>query len=308
MTTSRLARPTAGARRGAVSRGMLVAGAFCVLGVGLAITSAVAMRPEPRTRSLMGGPEPRPGANARPADERREVVADGGEESAAAARSAPPPAPPPNYTFPAVPDEEAIVQLSDSLQTRTATAARGVSEVAAIGASASDEAARDTRSLIEPMLLGAPGRLRDTLIALGARTGDNEEGLGAWERLADALKGASLDVDKLRIQPEDEANANRPGEGMRRAEAGDAAPTRGRATFMMQDDLFGSRADRMKDRRLLLTVPVLPAGADGPEDAVELRLTLAYDQPTRRWQPLGFGFSADDPETLRSLARSFSGR
>lgn len=300
-------------RRGAASKGLILAMVFGIAGGGLAAWTLMKSlssdrRPiGPPALEGRGGPPRGPGGPDSPGGE--DVLASPGERPERAAPAEP-------MTFAAIEGDADVEGLMSELRTAVSNAAGASQEMASLGAEAQSKLAESFSIALTPYLKGDAEGLRAAASALGAPQPETApEAANATATLGPngrpnpimaLLKHASIDVTKAQVRPW-RGPQERPGANVERVGEGEERPSAiiGFRTTGLYTDI--DEFEQKKLPAVEVRAPLLPKGSKPEGEPTWIGAVMVWNQNTRTWQPAQINVMSNDPETLRGIMSRVAG-
>lgn len=239
-------------------------------------------------------------------------------------------------SFPTISGPADTEQNLSDLERKTALETQGVTELSAMGATATERFGNAAARALAPYLLGSRERMLETVRALGGTVPEVSANAqsggsvvpGATSPLFALLKGASLDYSRARIVPKMIDGARRETDEMSRMINDGAAKTasgkpipgtsgvesaggarsagRGRGDETVIRTMVGGLYPDVQDpasKRLSVfevRVPMLLEGADPKTTRAEIGVELAWEPVKKQWQPVGMQiYNMDQAAAMR---------
>jgi hypothetical protein len=298
-------------RRGAASKGLILAMVFGIAGGGLAAWTLM------KSLSAEKRPIGPPALEGRGGHERAQNGGGEGEDVLASpnerVRRAEPAEP---MTFAPIEGDADVEGLISELRNAVSNAAGASQEMASLGAEAQSKLAESFGIAITPYLKGDAEGLRAAATALGAaqpelapQSAEATATLGPNGRpnpIIALLKHASIDVTKAQVRPW-RGPQERPGANIDRAGEGDDRPS---AVIAFRTTGLYTDIDEFEQKKLPaveVRAPLLPKGSKPEGEPTWIGAVMVWNQNTRTWQPAQINVMSNDPETLRGIMSRVAG-
>jgi len=298
-------------RRGAASKGLILAMVFGIAGGGLAAWTLM------KSLSAEKRPIGPPALEGRGGPGRSQGGGGDGEDVLASpterVRRAEPAEP---MTFAPIEGDADVEGLISELRNAVSNAAGASQEMASLGAEAQSKLAESFGIAITPYLKGDAEGLRAAASALGApqpeaapQAADATATLGPNGRpnpIIALLKHASIDVTKAQVRPW-RGPQERPGANIERGGEGDDRPS---AVIAFRTTGLYTEIDEFEQKKLPaveVRAPLLPKGSKPEGEPTWIGAVMVWNQSTRTWQPAQINVMSNDPEQLRGIMSRVAG-
>jgi len=291
-------------RRGAASKGLILAMVFGIAGGGLAAWTLM------KSLSAEKRPIGPPALEGREGPPRGARGDDSGDTLAAPREGVERRAPAEPMTFAPIEGDADVEGLISELRSAVSNAAGASQEMAALGAEAQSKLAESFGIAITPYLKGDVEGLRGAASALGAPQPETAPGAanatatlgpnGRPNPIMALLKHASIDVTKAQVRPW-RGPQQRPGANAQRESGEEDRPS---AVIAFRTTGLYTDIDEFEEKKLPaveVRAPLLPKGSKPEGDPTWIGAVMVWNQSTRTWQPAQINVMSNDPETLRGI-------